>query len=316
MNTIKESFYDLKKYWDYFFETKGFTLNGGTAAINDHAIQAAKVARGAGRGPVVFIHGIMPRSGTVYAGELLRLHPEISHYPHQLWEFPALQLTADILELQQKFLRGYKKNRDKLGTAEFLPLFGASLIAFLHEPIPPDKRVLAKMPNVQYLNYFFSMFPHENLLILLRDGRDLVHSTLRTWPNLNFVQVCLRWNRSARMILNSLQYLNEEKTNGFLIAKYEDALENPEAFVREACCRFSLDVNTYPFEKIKWVRVVGSSHLSKEKNKKVEWSFIRRPADFRPVAYWRNWSLLRKQVFKVIAGRSLMDLGYCKDMSW
>jgi hypothetical protein len=169
------------------------------------------------------------------------------------------------------------------------------------------------MPSVQYLSHFFSMFPHENLLILVRDGRDVVHSTLRTWPKLNFVQVCLRWNRSARIILTTLEKLKSSDQKGYWMVKYEDTLRQPEAFVREACRHFGLDESRYPYDQIGQIRVIGSSKLAKGK---VTWRFLERPKDFKPVGYWQKWSPVKRLAFKAIAGRSLVRLGYCEDLKW
>jgi protein-tyrosine sulfotransferase len=303
---------DLKKYLAYFFETKGFTADTQVHAISDRALRANRQARGVEHGPAVMIHGIMPRSGTVYVGELLRRHPALYAYPHQLWEVPALQLTGDVHRLQDKFLLGYKPNAGKLGGEDFVALFGAAILAYLHEPVPAEQRLLIKMPSVQYLSHFFAMFPHENLLILTRDGRDLVHSTLRTWPHLNLVQVCLRWDRSAKIVLSTMKCLSETRCDGHWMVRYEDALRQPDEFVREACQRFDLDVNRYPFEMIDSIKVIGSSKL--EKN--VGWRFIKRPKNFAPVDYWKEWSALRKIIFKAIAGRSLIELGYSQDSNW
>jgi protein-tyrosine sulfotransferase len=279
------------------------------------ALQAAKAARGAEREPAIFIQGIMPRSGTVYVGELLRRHPDLYAFPYQLWEIPALQMTEEVIRLQKKFLQAYKPNRDKLGEYDFLPLFGASLLAYLYQPIPPGQRLLTKMPSVQYLSHFFSMFPHENLLILVRDGRDLVHSTLRTWPHLNFIQVCLRWNRSAQAVLNTCNYLAAQQARGYWLARYEAALSDPESFVHEACLQLGLDEERYPYEEIKNVRVIGSSKLESQQQK-VTWKHLKKPDNFRPTEYWKKWSALKKAIFKLIAGRSLMELGYCEDLTW
>jgi hypothetical protein len=242
----------------------------------------------------------------------LRRHPDLFAYPHQLWEVPTLQLTGGVHRLQRDFLLGYKPNSGKLGEEDFVALFGGAMMAYLHEPAPPGQRLLVKMPSVQYLSHFFTMFPHENLLILTRDGRDLVHSTLRTWPRLNFVQVCLRWDRSAKAVLAAMKQLSETRCGGYWMVRYEDALHDPDAFIREACRRFDLDVECYPFEKIDSIKVIGSSKL--EKN--VGWRFIKKPKNFAPVGYWKQWSALRKMIFKSIAGRSLMELGYCEDLSW
>lgn len=321
MNRETLPLHDAKKYLNYFFETRGFTTDarGRTAqrlgAASPAALDAARDARGTSHGPALFIHGIMPRSGTVYVGELLRRHPQLHAYPHHLWELPALQLTGDVLKLQQKFLLGYWLNNDKLADADFLPLFGAALLALLHQPVPPDQRVLVKMPNVQYLSHFFTMFPHEQLLILLRDGRDLVHSTLRTWPRLNFIQVCLRWRRSAIGVRRALDHFAETGRAGHWLVRYEDVLQDPHAFVRQACRRFCLDPQSYPYGEIDNIRVIGSSTLAQGREE-VKWDHLQKPRDFRPTGYWRNWSTLRKTIFKTIAGRALLDLGYSKNNDW
>lgn len=312
MAGTNERLNDLKKYLAYFFETDGFTTDNGVQTISQVALEAARQARGNVYGPAVMVHGIMPRSGTVYIGELLRRHPDLFAYPHQLWEVPALQLTGELRRLQDHFLRGYKPNLGKLGDDDFVAVFGASIMAYLHQPAPSEKRLLIKMPSVQYLNNFFSMFPFENLLILVRDGRDLVHSTLRTWKRLNFVQVCLRWNRSARIVLKTRKMLQDNGCEGYLFVRYEDALRDAQGFVTDACKSFGLDAGRYPFDSIDSIKVIGSSKL--EHN--VTWQFIKRPKNFAPVGYWENWSALRKTIFKAIAGRSLVELGYSEDLNW
>lgn len=70
----------------------------------------------------------MPRCGTVYVGELLSRHPALHAYSHEMWEFPALRLTPDVIALQQKFVLEYKSNWDKLGEADFLPFMIAGLV--------------------------------------------------------------------------------------------------------------------------------------------------------------------------------------------
>jgi hypothetical protein len=114
------------------------------------------------------------------------------------------------------------------------------------------------------------------------------------------------------MVLQTVKYLAETRCHGYWLARYEDALSDPVTFVEGACSRFELDANRYPFEKIDGIKVIGSSKL--EKN--VTWRFIKKPKDFAPVGYWKQWSAARKVVFKAIAGRSLVELGYCEDLNW
>jgi hypothetical protein len=304
---------DLKKYVNYVFDTKSFIPRFEPGGISDHALQTASLIRGTERGPAIIIHGIMPRAGTVYVGELLRLYPALYAYPEQLWEIPFLQLTGDLLKVQSKFFLRHRHNIGKLGEHDFLPVFGASFLAYLQLSAPKEKRILSKVPGVQYLSYFYSVFPYENLLVLIRDGRDVAQSTIKTWPQLRFSFVCRRWKRSAQMILECHKRY-AHKSQGYWLARFEDAVYDPIAFVKEACRRFGLDENEYPFEKIKDISVQGSSSLPK--GGKVTWDPIAAPKNFDPTGRWQGWSTRKKRTFKRIAGQALMDLGYCQDLSW
>ncbi len=193
------------------------------------------------------IHGVMPRSGTVYVGELLRLHPDLYAYPNEMWEIPFLNLAGQIHDLQSQFLRGYKHNRERIGGNDFLPLFGSTMLAYLHGFMPPDHRLLIKEPTVSHLGAFPLMFPSEQLLLLMRDGRDVVHSTLRTWPDNDFEEICTRWARSTRAMLDYYD-LYRTRTPACWLTCYEEVQQDPEGFMREACRRFELDPERYPFE--------------------------------------------------------------------
>jgi len=302
--------YDLRKFIDYTFETRSFVPTFDSV-ISPEALRVTQAIRGNERPPALFVHGILSRSGTVYVGELLRLHPELHAYPFELWEVPFLQLAGDLVKLQEKFFRIYEQNRGKIAEEDFLPLFGASMIGYLYTAATDGQRILLKVPSVRYLNRFPVMFPHEHLLVLVRDGRDLVESTLRTWPQMNFIQVCLHWNRAARMVLGANQHLSNTRPTGYWLARFEDAIADPAAFVREACARFELDVERYPFDLISGIPVQGSSTLAGRGQ--VRWEAVQRPQDFSPTGYWQKWGPLKKWLFNRIAGHSLVELGYGDD---
>ena len=279
---------------------------------NLQAIETAKQIRGLERGPAVMIHGVSSRSGTVYTGELIGLHPDLFSYPNEMWETPFLELTGDILKLNQKFLKAYRKNAGKLGDSDFLPLFGSSFLAYLQRFAPLDKRVLLKRPKMDYLPHFFKMFPFENLLLLIRDGRDVVDSTVRSWAKTNFPKACTRWNNGARMILSF--YRENHNKDGIYYTKYEELFQNPEKFVRDACRCFNLDEHKYPFDKINSIPLKGSSF--NKKNGKVSWEATDKGKNFKPIGRWKNWSSKEKEIFKSIAGQSLLEAGYCDDLNW
>lgn len=303
------------KYIDYVFDIRSFSphFNGNHSPVSEHALQTAQIIRGSERAPAIIMHGIMPRSGTVYVGNLLRLHPDLySSYPNELWEVPFLQLSHNIVEVQKRFLSAYEPNEGKLGENDFLLLFGSSFIAYLYSFVPQQQRMLVKVPSVQYLHYFFTAFPFEHLLVLVRDGRDVVNSTLKTWPRLGFSNACRRWNRSAKMVLKFHAYY-ASKENYWLV-RFEDVMREPASFVKEACKRVGLNEKRFPYEKIDTIPVRGSSALRSQE--KVSWDAMQKPKDFNPVGRWQQWPTRKKRIFKRIAGQSLLDLGYCENLDW
>jgi protein-tyrosine sulfotransferase len=163
----------------------------------------------------------------------------------------------------------------------------------------------------------------------MRDGRDVVHSTLKTWPQLMFWMACRRWKRSARMVLacderwgrqrrrerfDAVRHRQTALGHGYWLGRFEHAVEDPAAFVRAACAHFGLDEERYPFERIGEVAVRGSSSLQEQGD--VDWQPREKPEGFDPTGHWRDWSRLRTWTFKRIAGQELIALGYCEDLDW
>ncbi len=304
---------DLLKYLSYVFDRRSFHADFSEPELQEQVFQSALAIRGPNHGPAVIIHGIMPRSGTVYVGELLRLHPDLQAYPWDLFEVPLLQVSDAIDQAQLRFLRAYRHNVDKIADHDFLALFSAAFIAHLYSGASEGRRILLKMPGVHYLHRFFKAFPAENLLILIRDGRDVAESTMRTWPQLGFPSICRRWRRSAGMVLACDRQFSQREA-GYWLARFEDAIGDPVAFVKKACLKFDLDESRYPFEKISDIPVRGSSSLSKQTS--ITWKPMRKPTTFKPTERWRDWSSRRKRTFKHIAGKTLIDLGYCTTLDW
>ena len=280
---------------------------------SSHALECAQRVRGSNRKPVIFIHGMLRRSGTNFVGELLRLHPDFCAYPNNIYEMPFLRTTGKLVEVQNEFFNGYKRNRERIGNGDFLPVFGAALLAYLHDYAPEHKRLLLKVPGVEYLQHFFSVFPHERLIVLLRDGRDLIQSTIKTWPQRDFSDVCREWDESARIIMAFEESFRTQK-NRFMIVKFEDAVANSNHFISSVCSHFGIEQQHYPFKKLKDIPVKGSSALKQDG--KMTWKPLEKPSDFNPIGRWSNWDSNKKQIFKKICGKTLIKTGYCQNFDW
>jgi protein-tyrosine sulfotransferase len=124
---------------------------------------------------------------------------------------------------------------------------------------------------------------------------------------------CLRWRRAAKMSLY-VNSLFSQRDNSFWLGRFEDAVEDPEAFVTKACNHFDLDVERYPWDIIGKIPVQGSSSIGE--SGEVKWEPVEKPDGFQPFGHWRKWSPLRKLVFKRLAGEALRKMGYGDEEEW
>ncbi len=278
---------------------------------NENVLRVCKNIRGENKPASIIIHGVMRRSGTNYVGDLLNLHPDLCGFPNQIWEVPFLKTTGNLLDAQNEFLNGYHRNRERIGEGEFLPLFGASFIAYLYSFVPEDKRMLLKVPSVEYIAYFKNVFPFEKAIVLQRDGRDVVASTIRTWPNMNFQDVCYSWKTAQEEII---KFIHDSNSEQICFCKFEDAVQDAQKFVKSVFQKLKIDDDRFPYDEIGNLPVKGSSEL--KVGGKVTWKAQERPKNFNPIGRWTNWNNQQKRTFKNICGETLIKAGYAKDMNW
>jgi protein-tyrosine sulfotransferase len=290
-----------------------FSNNFDLEKPSHHTMALAKRIGGENRKPAIMLHGVASRCGTNYIAALLNLNSGLELSPNQINEMHFLTPLNHLLSYSNEFFMRYEKNADRIGQHEFLTLFGASILAYLQSFISSDQRILAKVATVKHLSYFPIIFPFENLILVMRDGRDVVFSSMKTWPNSNFNSMCHRWNNGAKLILEFMNYY--KNNDNYYLVNYEEVFGDPHGFIKKACQRFSLDLNEFPLDKIQTLPVIGSS-LHSRRDGKVTWKPIERPEDFNPFGRWKKWTDKQKRAFKKIAGEQLIRAGYEKDMSW
>lgn len=99
------------------------------------------------------------------------------------------------------------------------------------------------------------------------------------------------------------------------LIKFEDLVERPEATVRELLPFLDIDINTFDFNRIRNLPLIGSSFERGGKDQ-VHWDPVKKPKDFQPVGRWKSWNYWHKMIFKMIAGRELIRFGYVDNNRW
>jgi hypothetical protein len=164
--------------------------------------------------------------------------------------------------------------------------------------------LVTKTPTVRGLENFSSYFPDTKLLIIVRDGRDVAESGMKSF-RWDLVKALFDWKRNARKILRFM----DGGTNSAFLVKFEELCIYPESSMKEILNYLELDACSYPFKKLENMPVSGSSTLKAEKGE-INWKATEKKADFQPVARYKNWKPWKKYLSNLIAGNELQKFGY------
>jgi protein-tyrosine sulfotransferase len=277
----------------------------------------ALAVRGEKYPPAVFVHGVMPRSGTNYVADLLKLHPRIAAYPHRLWELPLLYNTEAISQAQWEFLRTYKGNAGAVAPFEFLAYLASGLLRYLQHLAGEQRTVLLKVPHAEYLALFHAIFPRDHCVLVLRDGRDAVASHLESFgsgplkPRIS--QLSNKWARAAELML-SYGKIRPQTSGQSILIRYEDANRHPTDTLRALLQSLALPETAVDFTRVATLPVRGSSALKGPNG--VNWDPQVKPHDFQPVGRWHAWNDSLSRRFKRQAAETLINAGYAKDEHW
>jgi protein-tyrosine sulfotransferase len=261
----------------------------------------------------IFIHGILPRSGTNFLWDLLLLHPDCGRAREPVNE----DLFLDASDHLVRFITTVRGSWDpRWGTfATDLPdelskSLGEGLVSFLWTD--RQRRLLTKSPSVAHLDRFFSFFPWARLLILVRDGRSVVQSAMDTF-RWDFVRAARAWSEAACTI-HRFQEAESARSDRWRIVRYEDLVDDAEGQLRSIFHFLGLDPAHYDFDAARNLPVRGSSAFGRQDGH-VHWEKVSKDATFAPKERWQSWSADQLQRFDWIAGDQLASFGYPAERS-
>jgi hypothetical protein len=264
----------------------------------------------------IFILGIWGRSGTNFLARLIGSHPDCSLLatPPEDWvlyECHHLQRYVDALARRWGTYPEWNVGPEQ--ACQLYRHLGDGILSFLGGKVDGG-RLVTKTPAMGNVDSFFSLFPDACLVILVRDGRSVVESAVRSFrddPNPRLADpdfAAQSWAWGARRILAF-----DEKSKGmglpYRIVRYEDMLADFESELRKLFEVLDLDASRFDFDQARQMPIFGSSG-----NKDVEggwqWGVTESTGDERFTQRWSGWSRRQHERFNWIAGAELRALGY------
>lgn len=269
----------------------------------------------------VFLLGIMQRSGTNFLADLLRLHPDC-RAGGVIWEDYLLAYAEPLVEYAHTVYRRWNPRwqvRETLGPEDVLCRdLGDALIAFLNRqvarpeaagelPETPPKLLLTKTPSVASLQHFFRFFPAAPVVIIVRDGRAVVESGVKSF-DWEYEVATRKWADAARTILE-FERTHRASERHYRIVRYETVCADIEGELRKLFEFLALDPSRYDYAAARRLPVRGSSEV-RAAGDKVHWQGVAKTESFKPTERSSSWGRARHERFNWLAGQALTELGY------
>ena len=276
----------------------------------------------------IFIVGILPRSGTNFLYQLLSLHSDcqVGRVICEDFLLAHSDLIVRYAETVQKHWDRTWAVQDRVGepVRALCRCVGKGLISFLQlqvydeaqaqvsggSVVSGSKRLITKTPSIKNLQHFSKIFPDAHLIIIIRDGRALVESGVKSF-NWGYDETTRAWADAARTIIQ----FDKDPSNGeckYLITRFEDLVHHTEGELRRIFSFLALDPSKYDFRAAANSPVIGSCETRRNGERKIDWNPIERTQDFNPVERASKWGRRMHERFNWIAGDELEQLGYLK----
>ena len=278
----------------------------------------------------IFILGISVRSGTTYLQDLLRVHPDCDVDGVELEEDHLLAYADRLVGYTELVTRNWKSGPEQLRRERDLvcQCIGDGLVSYLRLQArnrrelaglrneKPLRALVTKTPRVTNLHLFFKMFPNAELLILVRDGRAVTESSVKSFY-LSFVKEARKWAANCAQIKRFVEC--ESNSGGrFLVIRYEDLYSRTDAELLKIMEFLRLDPAVYDFGAAANLAVRGSSTLRQNGAEwaqtslapGIHWKPVPKTPEFRPLERWSHWSRAQHERFNWVAGPWLEYFGY------
>ena len=264
--------------------------------------------------PPIFVLGILPRSGTNHLWDLLSLHPDVD-IPSPVWE-DGIVAHADHLARYVDDMHSFFASHPQWGVHETLrdelwPSIGTGLQGWLAAHTAPDHRILTKMPSVRNMQLLPRLFPSASMVVLVRDGKDVVESCVRTF-GWTYERAMRQWARAARTIVDFEAWAAAAGFTGMRRVSYEQLVADEAGTIGSLLDFAGLPRDTYDFTLIEKLPIRGSSVVRGVQGD-VTWKPLDKPAKIDTVDRTAGWDVRLHRRYDWLAGDMAEAVGYGRD---
>ena len=257
------------------------------------------------RPDAVFILGMLHRTGTNHLADLFGLHDGVEVLA-PIFEDQLVRHSPLLVAYVDAVTRNWTPEWNVPATEgpALLRSIGDGIVGWL-QGHAPGRTVVTKMPRIDNAEHFFDLFPGCGLVVLVRDGRSVVESGVRSF-GWSYEAGFRRWADAAEKVLALRARHDGDRRVRFL--RYEDLIADEQAVMGDLFGAFGLDPGMVDAGAVGALPVRGSSALAGSGT--VHWQPVARSTGFDPRERWRDWDAHLHRRFNAVAGPAQVRLGY------
>ncbi|HZD26776.1 MAG TPA: sulfotransferase [Alphaproteobacteria bacterium] len=263
---------------------------------------------GTGPRPILII-GLTHRVGTNFLARVLSAHPECTE-PTSLHE----DFLISGLPHLERYVREVSRrwNPDWGAHARIPELrrrLGQSIVEFIRTDAgEPGKRPVLKTPTIYGVEHAASFIPQCDIVVLLRNGPDVVESALRSFGR-RFEDLSRKWGAAAHHFRATVADGSAAQDDSVVVVRYEELMTDPQQALARIFDRTGLDPAVYDPTTVEELPLFGSS-TERGKAGDVHWSPVEKPRDFNPLGRSRHWRRDAFVRFDWLTGGISEEIGY------
>jgi hypothetical protein len=220
-----------------------------------------------------------------------------------------LEHSAKLAEYVSSSLHRWRPLGDRAADAALRQL-GNGLLNFVREGMAPELHLLLKSPRPYGVHNFPMLFPDAKLLLLMRDGRDVVESAVKSFGRRGYGYWTREWVKGARIIHDFMHGLNGRlEGETWILVKYEDLIRQPRQEIPRVLSFLGIEQAKFDWEHFDRLPVRGSSVLRSDQDK-LNWQPVEKPIGFNPLGRWSTWPWWRRIQFNYLASKEMHNFGY------
>ena len=256
----------------------------------------------------ILVIGLTARTGTNYLGRLIAAHKDCTR-PNALYEdymvFGLRHLNRFIKQAGRHWQASTAGEKQK----RLRTLLGGSMTRFLLEDArDPGKRPVFKTPTVWGLAHAHQFLPRCDIVVLTRNGPDVVESGMRSF-GWRFESASCFWGDAARYLVQTCKDRERDGMTPLTIVRYEDLVTQPAATLRSIFAAVGLRPDRFDFDRPASFPVYGSS-TERGESDDLTWASVQKPAGFEPLKRSQHWSEDAYRRFDWLTKGVSRDLGY------